>query len=77
MFKTPPSKQPATNQNAGDGSHVVQGELDKTAVNNSADIRTPSGDISQTLSPTKSDQDVNIANGALASMKPYPCEVCC
>jgi len=76
LFKTPPSKYAATNQNAGDGSHVTS---DQIAADNVAHSRTPSGDSPKTLSPTKniyaSQDTTTTTNGALTSVEPYPREV--
>ena len=73
LLKTSPSKPPTTNQDAGDGSHVVQGVAD-----NVARIQTLSGDALQTTSPTKNayiGRDSTASNGALVNAEPYPREV--
>jgi len=77
LFKTPPSKYAATNQNAGDGSHVTS---DQITADNIAHSRTPFGDSPKIQSPTKNiyasrDTAATTTNGALTSVEPYPREV--
>jgi len=76
LIKTSPSKQPAANQDAGDGRHVVDRASNQIAVDNVGRVRTPSGDSPQTTSPTK---NVYISgdstSGALINTAPYPREV--
>ena len=79
LIKTSPSKQPAANQDAGDGRHVVGRASNQIAVDNVGRVRTPSsGDSPQTTSPTKNvyiGVDSTTSSGALINAAPYPREV--